>query len=209
MSAIDAVVFDVGNVLFQWHPRHLYQRLIDDPNRLDWFLENVVTLDWHFQLDAGRLFDECAVELAAQFPVERPLIDAWLLRFNETLEHAVPGMIELVEALHARQMPLYAITNFSADLWPPFRAVQPVFDRFRDIVVSGVEKMVKPDAAIFRHAIDRFGIVPERALFIDDRADNIAGAEAAGFRGHHFTDAARLHEDLKALGVFQPAFSIA
>src|SRR3546814_15208282 len=86
-----------------------------------WFLANVVTLDWHFQLDAGRSFAECAEELAARFPDERPLIEAWLHRFNETLEHPVPGMAELVEELYARQVPLYAITNFSADLLPPFR----------------------------------------------------------------------------------------
>src|SRR3546814_10558832 len=91
-------------------------------------------------------------------------------------------MAELVEELYARQVPLYAITNFSADLWPPFRNTQPVFDRFRDIVVSGVERMVKPDAAIYHLAARRFGITPGSALFIDDREDNVAGAIAAGDR---------------------------
>ncbi|API60819.1 hydrolase [Tardibacter chloracetimidivorans] len=201
MSGIEAVVFDVGNVLFHWNPRHLYERLIEDRDRLDWFLANVVTLDWHFQLDAGRSFAECAEELTALFPDERPLIEAWLHRFNETLEHPVSGMAELVEQLHARQVPLYAITNFSADLWPLFRNTQPVFDRFRDIVVSGVERMVKPDAAIYHLAARRFGIAPGTALFIDDREDNVAGAIAAGFHGHHFVDAARLHADLTARGV--------
>lgn len=185
-------------MLFQWHPRHLYQRLIDDQDRLDWFLANVVTLDWHFQLDAGRSFAECADELSARFPAERPLIDAWLHRFNETLEHAVPGMLELVEELDRRQVALFAITNFSAELWAPFRAVQPVFDRFRDIVVSGAEKMVKPHVPIFELAARRFGIVPGQALFIDDRADNIEGAIAVGYQGHHFTDVDGLRADLKA-----------
>src|SRR3546814_18575816 len=82
VSGIEAVVFDVGNVLFHWNPRHLYERLIEDRDRLDWFLANVVTLDWHFQLDAGRSFAECAAELAARFPDERPLIEAWLPRFK-------------------------------------------------------------------------------------------------------------------------------
>ncbi len=201
MAALEAVVFDVGNVLFQWHPRHLYQRLIDDQNQLDWFLANVVTLDWHFQLDAGRSFAECAEELAVRFPDERPLIQAWFSRFNETLEHAVPGMIDLVETLDAQGVPLYAITNFSAELWPPFRATQPVFDRFRDIVVSGEEKMAKPDAAIFHLAAARFGITPAQALFVDDREDNVSGAEAIGFHGHHFTDASRLRADLNKHGL--------
>lgn len=201
MAGVEAVVFDVGNVLFQWHPRHLYERLIGDRNRLDWFLANVVTLDWHFQLDAGRSFAECADELCARFPDERPLIDAWLTRFNETLEHPVPGMIELVDALYARAVPLYAITNFSAELWAPFRAVQPVFGRFRDIVVSGEERLVKPDAAIFHLASRRFGIAPERALFIDDREDNIAAAVALGFKGHVFRDAQTLARDPHMAGL--------
>src|SRR3546814_12900331 len=87
--------------------------------------------------------------VARPVPEGGPPVRAVLHRFNETLEHPVPGMAELVEELYARQVPLYAITNFSADLWPPFRNTQPVFDRFRDIVVSGVERMVKPDAAIY------------------------------------------------------------
>src|SRR3546814_2580775 len=109
-------------------------------------------IDLRFRLDAGRSFAVCTEGLAARFPDGLALIEAWLHRFNETLEHPVPGMAELVEELYARQVPLYAITNFSADLWPPFRNTQPVFDRFRDIVVSGVERMVKPDAAIYHLA---------------------------------------------------------
>src|SRR3546814_8538444 len=107
VSGIEAVVFDVGNVLFHWNPRHLYERLIEDRDRLDWFLANVVTLDWHFQLDAGRSFAECAEALAARFPDERPLIEAWLHRFHETLEHTVPAMAELAEALDGGQVPPY------------------------------------------------------------------------------------------------------
>lgn len=201
MRAIEAVVFDVGNVLFQWHPRHLYARLIDDPVRLDWFLGHVLTTDWHFQLDAGRGFAECSEELCALYPDERPLIEAWLPRFNETLEHEVPGMIALVEALDGAGMPLYAITNFSAELWPPFRATQPVFDRFRDIVVSGEERMAKPEPDIYHLAARRFGIAPSSALFIDDRADNVEGARAVGFRGHHFTGAEKLRDELTGLGL--------
>lgn len=201
MTAVEAVVFDVGNVLFQWHPRHLYQRLIPEAARVDWFLQNVVTTDWHFQLDAGRGFAECAEELCALYPDERPLIEAWAPHFNETLEHEVPGMAALVEALDAQGVPLYAITNFSAELWPPFRATRPVFDRFRDIVVSGAEKLIKPDAAIYHLAARRFGIDPGKALFIDDREENVAGARAAGFHGHHFTDAVRLQQELAGLGL--------
>jgi 2-haloacid dehalogenase len=110
-------------------------------------------------------------------------------------------MIALVEALAARGVPLFAITNFGAEFWDQFRPTAPVFDLFEDIVVSGVEKMVKPDPAIYRLAIARFGIDPARSLFIDDRPENIEGAIACGLHGHVFRDAPTLQAELAAHGV--------
>jgi 2-haloacid dehalogenase len=140
-------------------------------------------------------------ERIARFPQHEALIRAFALRFNETIPGPVPGSLELVEALHARGVPLYAITNFSADFWPPFRAGQKVFDRFRDIVVSGVEKLHKPDPAIFALAAERFGHAPDTMLFIDDNAENVAAAIACGWQAHHFVDAASLATELRARGL--------
>jgi 2-haloacid dehalogenase len=198
---IEAVVFDVGRVLFEWDLRYLFAKLIDDPDELEWFVDNVVTPDWHFQHDAGRPLAEMVPERIAQFPAYKPLIEAYATRFDETIPGPVPGSLELVEALHARGVPLYAITNFGADFWPGFRAGQPVFDCFRDIVVSGVEKVAKPDPAIFALAARRFGHPPAQMLFIDDSATNVAAAIACGWQGHHFTDAARLAEELRERGL--------
>lgn len=111
-------------------------------------------------------------------------------------------MPEIVAALDARAVPLFAITNFSAEFWPPFRAREAaIFDRFRDIVVSGTERLIKPDPAIYALALDRFGLAPGEALFVDDRADNVAAGEAAGLVGHHFSDAATLRADLIRYGL--------
>lgn len=197
---VSAVIFDVGNVLFSWSPRFLYERLIADAQALDAFLDEVVTADWHFQHDAGRPFAETSAELIARHPQHRALIEAWGPRFNESLGPPIDGMVELVEALDARGVPLFAITNFSHEFWEPFRATQAaLFGRFRDIVVSGTERLVKPDPAIYRLALNRFGLAAEAALFVDDRADNIAGAEAVGLRGHLFSDAAALRRELERL----------
>ena len=199
--AVRGVVFDVGNVLFSWDPRFLYERLIDDDRALEAFVREVVTHDWHFQHDAGRPFAETSAELIAQHPHHRELIEAWGPRFNESLGPAIDGMIDLVEALHARDVPLFAITNFSGEFWGPFRDTQPVFDRFRDIVVSGTERLVKPDAAIYALALERFGMPAQELIFIDDRAENVAGAEAAGMHGHLFRDADTLRAELRALSL--------
>lgn len=194
------VIFDVGRVLFDWDLRHLFAKLIEDRDELESFVTTVVTPEWHFQHDAGRPLAEMLPELKAEFPQHEALIDAYATRFNETIPGAVPGSIELVERLDAAGVPLFAITNFGHEFWEGFRPTQPVFDRFRDIIVSGTEKMIKPDPAIYALAIERFGIDPAGALFVDDVAANVVGAESLGIGGHQFRDAAMLERDLVARG---------
>jgi 2-haloacid dehalogenase len=196
-----AVVFDVGMVLYDWDPRFLYTKLIADPDQLDWFLGNVVTHKWHFQHDAGRPVAETSAELTAQFPEHADLIAAYDPRWLETIPGPVPGMLALVDALAAANVPLFAITNFSAEFWKRFRATAPVFDHFRDIVVSGEERLMKPDPAIYALALRRFGLAPGQGLFIDDRVDNVAASEAAGFVGHVFDGEAGLRKRLQALAL--------
>ena len=195
-----SVIFDVGRVLFDWDLRHLFAKLIADQGELEWFVTHVVTPAWHFQHDAGRPLAEMVSERKAEFPDHAPLIDAYAERFNETIPGPVPGSLELVERLDAAGVPLFAITNFGHEFWEAFRPTQPVFDCFRDIVVSGTEKLMKPDPAIYRLAIERFGIDPAGALFVDDVAANIAGAESVGIAGHRFVDAAILERALLAGG---------
>ncbi|KGB56207.1 HAD family phosphatase [Sphingopyxis sp. SE2] len=195
-----SVIFDVGRVLFDWDLRFLFARLIADKDELEWFVTNVVTPEWHFQHDAGRPLAEMVPERKAEFPDHALLIDAYATRFNETIPGPMPGSLELVERLDDANVPLFAITNFGHEFWEGFRPTQPVFDRFRDVIVSGTEKLMKPDPAIYALAIERFGIDPAGAIFIDDNAANVAGAESAGIAGHHFRGAMELERDLVARG---------
>ena len=200
-AKIEAVVFDVGRVLFQWDLRHLYAKLIADPAELEWFCTNVVTQEWHFQHDEGRAVADMVAERIAEFPEHRVLIEAYATRFNESIPGPVPGSLDLVEALDAAGHPLFCITNFGDEFWADFRPTQPVFSRFRDVVVSGEEKIAKPDPAIYRLAEARFGFPGRAMLFIDDNAANIASAAAEGWHVHHFTDAETLATDLRARGL--------
>lgn len=201
MTQPDTAVFDVGRVIVQWDLRCLFAKLIDDPQELDWFLGHVVTEEWHFQHDAGRPLAELVPERKAQFPDHAALIDAYATRFLETIPGRVPGTAQLIEALAARGVPLFAITNFGSDFWRMFRPTEPVLDHFADIVVSGDECLAKPDPAIFRLAAQRFGRQPEQMLFIDDNAANIAAAQALGWHTHLFADAAALEADLRNYGL--------
>lgn len=197
-----AVIFDVGNVLYGWDPdAFLVTQLGDDEARLR-FVEDTDLYAWHETLDGGRAAGEAVAELSEKFPQYAELISAWSDRFGETITGPVPGVHELVEALDERGVPLFAITNFSADFWAPFRGREAAFfDRFWDIVVSGEEKLLKPDPAVYFLALDRFRLRPAEALFVDDRAINVAAAEAVGMKAHLFIDALDLQARLVAEGL--------
>lgn len=198
---VEAVVFDVGRVIVQWDLRGLFGKLIEDPNRLDWFCNTVVTEDWHFQCDAGRDVHEMVAERKQMFPAEADMLDAYATRFVETIPGPIEGTSDLIERLAARGVPLYAITNFGSLFWSQFRPTMPVFSHFRDVVVSGDEKIAKPDSRIFDLAAQRFGHPPEAMLFIDDNAANIAAAAALGWQVHHFVQATALEQDLQQRGL--------
>lgn len=202
MGDVRAVIFDIGNVLFTWHPRFLYERLIGDDQALAAFLDDVLTLEWHFQHDEGRDFADTSAELIARYPQHAALIAAWQPRFNESVGGPVPGMHDLVTDLDSAGVPLFAITNFSHEFWPPFRAEWTgLFDRFREIVVSGDEKLVKPDPAIYHLALARFGLEPHEAVFIDDNEANVLAARALGIRSIHFKDAESTRREIVEAGL--------
>ena len=200
-----SVVFDVGNVLVDWNPRAFFARHIADPDRLDRFLGEVATLDWHHQHDAGRPFAETSAELIARHPHEAANIRLWGERFAEQVGPVLPGMAAIVAELDAAGVPLYALTNFSHEFWPPFRAREAaLFAPFRDILVSGEVGLTKPDPAIYALALTRFGHAPGEALFIDDRQDNVEAAGRCGFVAHRFADAATLRAVLQEHGLLPP-----
>ena len=202
MTRPTAVIFDVGNVLYGWDPQSfLARQLPEDEARLR-FIEQVDLWGWHDTLDAGRPFAEAAADLSEKFPDYAALISAWGERFGETISDPVPGVHAIVEELDARGVPLFAITNFSAEFWAPFRAREDgFFRRFNDIVVSGEEKLLKPDPALYYRALDRFRLKPADALFVDDRLINVEGAEAVGMKAHLFTGADDLRARLEAEGL--------
>jgi 2-haloacid dehalogenase len=197
-----AVIFDVGNVLYGWDPEaFLVTQIADDEARLR-FIEDTNLWEWHEALDGGRPFDEAARELSEIYPAYADLISAWGNRFGETISGPIEPVHAIVDELDRAGVPLFAITNFSADFWQPFvEKERAFFSRFRDIVVSGEVKLLKPDPAIYYLALDRFGLKPQDALFVDDRKINVDGAEAIGLRSHLFTDAAGLRQRLLEEGL--------
>lgn len=196
-----AVVFDVGRVLFQWELRALFEKLIADGAELDWFLTHVVTEEWHFRHDRGESLASMLPERIAQFPDHALLIAAYAARFNETVPGEVEGSHALVRRLADAGVPLFCLTNFGAELFTAFRREQPIFDLFEDIIVSGVEKVAKPDPSIYQIVEQRAGRVGAALFFTDDNPANVATAKARGWDAHLFTDAASLEAQLAGAGL--------
>lgn len=199
-----AAVFDVGRVLFDWNLRYLFEKLIDEPDQLDWFLTHVLTEEWHFQTDAGRPLAEMVPELSARFPEHAHLVDAYCERFNETIDRPIEGSHALVRRLAEAGVPLFALTNFGAEFFAGFRPTEPIFDVFDDIVVSGEECVAKPDPRIYQICERRFGRAPRELFFIDDNPANIAAARERGWQAHLFEGADGLEAELVRLGLLEP-----
>jgi 2-haloacid dehalogenase len=195
------VIFDLGGVLLDWNPRYLYRKLIADEAECERFLAEVCHPDWNVCQDGGRRFAEAEAEAIARHPDKAELIRAWLRRFDEMIPKEIPGTVEILERLHARGVPLYALTNFSGETFPPTRRRFPFFERFRGIVVSGDEKMLKPEARIYQLLCQRYGVDPRQAVFIDDSFKNVEGARAVGLHGIHFQGAAALAQELEHLNL--------
>lgn len=194
------VVFDIGGVLLDWDPRHLYRQLIPDPAELEWFLSEVCTPEWNATLDAGRSFDEACDELAIHYPGHAGLIHAWK-RQDEMIAGEIPGTPELVRALRDRGIPLYLLTNMPSDVFRARYQRFAVLRQFDGAVVSGDEGVVKPSRAIFCRLADRYGLDPGRSLFIDDSGVNVRGAVTAGFTAHRYVDAPSLAAALVERGL--------
>jgi 2-haloacid dehalogenase len=194
------VVFDVGAVLIDWNPRHLYRRLFDDEAAMERFLAEVCTPEWNSRLDAGRPFAEAVEELAERHPDQADLVRAYRERWVEMLGGEIEGTVSIVRELRAAGVPVYALSNWSAETYPVTRPLFPFLDELDGIFISGEAGVGKPDPAIFRLFLERFGLEPGQIVFIDDSPANVAAAQRLGIEAIRFEDAGQTRRDLVRLG---------
>ena len=186
-----AVVFDLGGVLIDWDPRYLYRKLLAD-------LATVCTPEWNAEQDRGRPFADGVAELVERHPAHAAAIAAYHERWPEMLGGDIPGAVELLAELRATGVPLYALTNWSAETFVLARERFEFLDWFCGLLVSGEEGVIKPDPAIFELLLDRFGLDPGSTFYVDDSAANAAAAAALGLDAVRFTGPGRLRRDLAA-----------
>ena len=195
------VVFDLGGVLIDWDPRRAYRHLLPDDAAIEEFLATVCTPDWNYRQDAGRSIAEAEAELIAKFPGKERLIRAYYEGHEISISGAIQGTVDILEALHAKGTPLYALTNWSAETFPRTRPRFSFFERFRHIAVSGELKLAKPDPAIYRHLLGVIGAPAQTCVFVDDADKNVAGAKSVGMQALRFESPEKLAADFRALGL--------
>jgi 2-haloacid dehalogenase len=205
-AGIRAVVFDFGGVLFDWNPQHLYQQLIPDATAREHFLTHVCSPDWNLGQDAGRSLQEGTDLLVAAHPQYEDLIRSFYRHWSQMLRGQLDDGVALLQSLHAQQVPLFGLTNWSAETFPYARDNYDFLQVFRDIVVSGVEKCIKPDAQIYQLALARYGqylpdLKASELVFIDDVARNVEAARALGWHAIHHVDCRATVRQLQALGL--------
>lgn len=199
--ATKAAVFDLGGVLIDWDPRYLYRKLLADEAAVEEFLATVCTPEWNAEQDRGRPFAEGVAELVERHPVHAAAITAYHERWTEMLGGDIAGTVELLDELRDTGVPLYALTNWSAETFGIARERYRFLEWFDGVLVSGEERMIKPDPAIFRLLLDRFGLDPGAAFYVDDSPANVAAAGELGFDAVRFTGPEQLRRDLEARGL--------
>jgi 2-haloacid dehalogenase len=197
---IKNIIFDFGGVLVDWNPRHLYKDYFRDENEMEYFLKNVCTDEWNLEQDRGRSLAEGTLLLQNKFPEFHDLIQLYYDKWETMLKGDIPQTVSLLYKLKPTYN-LFGLTNWSAETFPIAYERFSFFKEFDGIVVSGREKLIKPDLRIFHLLLDRYKLKTDDTLFIDDNIHNIHAAEKIGLHAIHFKNAGELESRLSSIQV--------
>jgi len=200
-AGVTTVVFDLGGVLIDWSPYHLYRGLMDDEAEIDAFLEEIGFSAWNAQLDAGRSWPAAVEDLATRYPHRRALIEAFHARWSETLGEAIDGTVDILRELLDAGVRVIALSNWAADTFPQALERFAFLGWFEGIVISGEVGVGKPDPRIFEALLTRFGLDAADAVFVDDSPANVAAAARLGFHALPFSSPDDFRAELVALGL--------
>ncbi len=200
INPINTIIFDLGGVFVDWNPKYLYRKIFDTEEEVDEFLSEICTSDWNIEHDRGRPLWVGTDLLVKQYPEKEEEIRAYYSRWVEMLGGLIEGTVRILETLKGMpQYRIYALTNWSQETFPIARVLYPFLQLFEGIVVSGDEKLIKPDARIYEVLLERYGVKAEESVFIDDSLKNVKGADAVGIKGIHFSSPEKLKEDLEGI----------
>jgi 2-haloacid dehalogenase len=199
---IKNVIFDLGGVLIDWNPKHLYRKIFKDETEMEKFLDEVCTSDWNEEQDAGRSLAEATETLVKEHPQHEENIRAYYGRWEEMLGGAIQGTVDIFKKMKASgNFKIYALTNWSSETFPIAVKRYDFLQWFDGALVSGDEKMRKPFPEFYDLLFKRYNLKPEETLFVDDNLRNIKAAEKTGMKSIHFTSSEKLKEQLEEAGI--------
>jgi 2-haloacid dehalogenase len=202
MNSKQAVVFDLGGVLIDWNPRHLYRKMFDgDEEGMERFLSEICTSEWNARQDGGRSFAEATEELIARHPEQAELVRAFFDRWPEMIGGAINETVEILAELKGAGREIYALSNWSAETFPHARARFQFLDWFDFTVISGEIGLVKPNREVFDFLLEKTGRRAEECVFIDDSPANTTAARDLGFDAIHFSSPRQLRGELTNRGI--------
>ena len=188
-------LFDLGNVFFDWDPKHFYKDVFLNTQEMEYFLTEICNDKWNIQQDAGRSVEEAERELITLFPKYKDKIKLYYKNHSKMIRGVFLSSIELLEELKKQNYLCYVLSNFSAEIFLETKEKFSFLNLFDGLIISGEEKLIKPDPKIFNLASKRFNLIPEYTVFIDDRIENIDAASKLNFQTIHLTNP----DDIKLL----------
>ncbi len=192
--AVEKIIFDLGRVLVKFNVRNLFRKIISTEEEIDYFLNNICTWEWHIQQDLVQDTSKASIPLVKQFPKYKEAIEAFYGRFLEMIEGTYEANVRLAKTLKQQGYPIYVLSNFPGDQFDKYEKSNPFLQMFDDKIISGHVGLAKPDTKIYQLAIDKFNLVPEKSLFIDDKIENVHGAKQLGIHTIHLENPDQLPE---------------
>lgn len=196
------IIFDLGGVLITWDPDIVYKKYFSDKQKVQQFYQETGIHQVNAEMDRGRPFQDALTELSTQFPHYHEPIHLWQTQWSAMIAGPIPDSVKILKLLHNQGHPLYALTNWAAEtFFPHIRYKYPFFELFQDIVVSGVERLIKPDPKIYQLLLHRNKLDPTNCIYIDDKPENLTPAQNLGMSTIKFTSPLQLLKDLQVHGI--------
>ena len=196
---IKNIIFDFGKVLVDWDPHHLYDSYFGDVDSAEWFLKNICTMDWNVQMDAGKPFQQGIEEKITEYPKWEREIRLYWERWIDMMGETIPNMYDWILQLKQEGYAIYGLTNWSIETFPLVKDKYAIFKLMDGIVMSGEEKVIKPDLKIYHILLNRYQLIPEECVFFDDNINNVTAARNVGIHAIQFQSMEQAKESLSLI----------
>tara|TARA_B100000700_G_scaffold148986_1_gene165833 strand:- start:360 stop:953 length:594 start_codon:yes stop_codon:yes gene_type:complete len=189
-------LFDLGGVFFDWDPNHFYKNVFENIEEREFFLAEVCNDQWNFQQDAGRSIAQAELELIPKFPHYEKEIKMYYKNHRKMIRGVFEESIDILKKLKDKNYECYVLSNWSAETFAGMTDDYPFLKLFDGLLISGEDKLMKPDSAIYELAKNRFNLNPKETVFIDDKRENIKAAKGLDFKTIHLTDPKNIEKEI-------------